>query len=72
MKLLVIAEHKHMALAASTLNTITAAAALAKAQASHPSAPQAFELHVLVAGHQAEQAARRGSSWPRWMNLLKN
>ena len=61
MKLLVIAEHKHMALAASTLNTITAAAALAKAQASHPSAPQAFEIHVLVAGHQAEQAANQAA-----------
>ncbi|MGA1028443.1 MAG: electron transfer flavoprotein subunit alpha/FixB family protein [Burkholderiaceae bacterium] len=61
MKLLVIAEHNHKALAAATLNTITAAAALAQAQASHPSAPQALELHVLVAGHQAEQAARQAA-----------
>ena len=46
MKLLVVAEHNHKALAASTLNTISAASALAKAQASHPSAPQVLELHV--------------------------
>lgn len=61
MKLLVIAEHNQTALAPSTLNTITAALRLGEAQSSQPSGSQGFELHVLVAGDQAQEAANQAA-----------
>ena len=50
MTILVIAEHNHNALHKSTLNTLTAAAAIGD------------EIHLLVAGHNCQAAAEAGAA----------
>ena len=53
MTVLVIAEHDHQSIKGATLNTVTAASELALLGAG--------EVHLLVAGHQASDAALAGS-----------
>ena len=53
MTILVIAEHDHQSIKGATLNTVTAASELALLGAG--------EVHLLVAGHQASDAALAGS-----------
>jgi electron transfer flavoprotein alpha subunit len=52
MAILVIAEHTHAALAAATLNTVTAAQQIGG------------DIHVLVAGQGAGAAAEAARRWP--------